>query len=745
MGSVVIGTAVGLAAKFVISLLTPKPKDDGGDIDNSTQKSEYGFPISKPYGNFRFNGFNIFWAPPLRIQKTKQGKGGGGGGEKTEVFGTFACGFLDGLIIRYRRIWLNGRIVYNNDGVTETFDPIITDKLHLFLGSDTQLKSSVIVGVEGSDIPAFTNRAYVVFDDINLKEFSNRLPKVDIEVIQASSPTVASVVEDIINRADLPSGNLNIEGAGTLIGFQIKQNGETYKSVLEDLQKTFFLIYSSSNGKINILKQERPDSPSIINTEDMGVGSTESDPKDLFIEKRLRQTDLATYIQINYKNFDNDFNPGNQIAQIITDSPHINEINYTTDVVFQDGTVNVIAKTTLYQNYFQRRRFDEIELLPYYLFLEPGGLIQFDSRNQTIVAQIEKLDIGADYSIKLDSIFYFNAAFDYGATSGINPGYTETETVFTPGDGVPIQVDLPRIDDTEPEIGAYTGITLAVAGSDWDIGLYYASKTSGGDEFIYETPNLLSYGETTQTLGEASQFAIDTTHTFEVVLTTGVLNTITEAEFLSYGNVALVGDEIIAFRDATLTAPNTYDVSYLLRGLWGTEAEIDNHTATDRFLVLSDNLPVRVELTTGDFGSTYFLKAVHENKDPIAASEFTSNFTGNCVQPFPPVLPKLVGTTGALIIRWTRRNRTNAQWNDLVDVPMTEAEELYDLEIRNGVTIVRTLTGLISPEYTYTDADQITDFGSTQTQLDFTVYQISALVNRGKPLVADNIIITEYE
>jgi hypothetical protein len=70
-------------------------------------------------------------------------------------------------------------------------------------------------------------------------------------------------------------------------------------------------------------------------------------------------------------------------------------------------------------------------------------------------------------------------------------------------------------------------------------------------------------------------------------------------------------------------------------------------------------------------------------------------------------------------------------WTSGTSIPLSEVSEEYEVEIMNGSTVVRTVTGLTSPAYTYSAANQTTDFGSGQTTLTFRVYQISDAVGRG--------------
>ena len=67
----------------------------------------------------------------------------------------------------------------------------------------------------------------------------------------------------------------------------------------------------------------------------------------------------------------------------------------------------------------------------------------------------------------------------------------------------------------------------------------------------------------------------------------------------------------------------------------------------------------------------------------------------------------------------------------MVDVPLNEASEAYDVDVLDGAgQVVRTLYST-SPSITYTAADQTTDFGAPQSALDIAVHQLSAAVGRG--------------
>lgn len=77
-----------------------------------------------------------------------------------------------------------------------------------------------------------------------------------------------------------------------------------------------------------------------------------------------------------------------------------------------------------------------------------------------------------------------------------------------------------------------------------------------------------------------------------------------------------------------------------------------------------------------------------------------------------------------LTISWKRRTRIGGEMRDLSDVPLSEISEGYEVDILgNAGAVVRTLTAT-SQSVVYTDAQQNTDFGASQTFVDANIYQM---------------------
>jgi len=120
-----------------------------------------------------------------------------------------------------------------------------------------------------------------------------------------------------------------------------------------------------------------------------------------------------------------------------------------------------------------------------------------------------------------------------------------------------------------------------------------------------------------------------------------------------------------------------------------------------------------------------------------ATAEQDFIYAARALKPYSPV--HIVGsrnTGGDLTINWRRRTRIGGDWRDAVDIPLSEESERYEVDIMQGVTLKRTITGLTSPTTIYTAAQQVTDFGSAQSSVLVNVYQLSAAVGRGNAGIA---------
>ena len=196
MGGQLIGTVVGAVIGFVITggnplgaqigamvggmvggYLDPQKQEGPRLTDLKTQRSAYGASIPRFYGTVRAAG-NVIWQTDLIEHESKSG-GKGGGTEVTEY--TYSCSFAillgAGPILGIRRIWADGRLL------SETGEPSEALPFVLYLGTEDQMPDPTIEASEGAgEVPAHRGYAYIVFTNMALADYYNRIPQFEFEI-----------------------------------------------------------------------------------------------------------------------------------------------------------------------------------------------------------------------------------------------------------------------------------------------------------------------------------------------------------------------------------------------------------------------------------------------------------------------------------------------------------------------------------------------------------------------------------
>ena len=177
-----IGSTIGsVVDSWIVSSLAPAQKIEGQRLDSLriTSATE-GAIIPRLYGRMRIGG-NIIWATDFReeTKTTTQGGGKGGGGGRVRTteylyYASFAVALCEGPITGIGRIWADGKPL-DMTGITWRWYP----------GSETQTADPFIAARMGAaNTPAYRGTAYVVFEELPLATYGNRLPQLSFEVFR---------------------------------------------------------------------------------------------------------------------------------------------------------------------------------------------------------------------------------------------------------------------------------------------------------------------------------------------------------------------------------------------------------------------------------------------------------------------------------------------------------------------------------------------------------------------------------
>ncbi|MBW6505587.1 MAG: glycoside hydrolase/phage tail family protein [Rhodobacteraceae bacterium] len=193
LSGAVIGRAVGATLGRVIDqrlLGQGSAAVEVGRIDRFriTGASE-GAAVGRVWGRMRLPG-QVIWATRFAETATRSGGGKGAPRPATTQYSysiSLAIAVCEGEITRIGRVWADGA-------------EVATEKLNMrvYTGTQTQQADPKIEVVEGAGMaPAYRGIAYVVFEDLPLAEFGNRVPQFNFEVMRPAQGPMIDTVPDL--------------------------------------------------------------------------------------------------------------------------------------------------------------------------------------------------------------------------------------------------------------------------------------------------------------------------------------------------------------------------------------------------------------------------------------------------------------------------------------------------------------------------------------------------------------------
>lgn len=196
-----IGIKVGLTA---LSMgLQMMNKIEGPRLDSlDVTTADFGTPLDYFWGKKRLEGCPIFWAEKLREKKSTS-KTKGGKYSQYKYFGTFGVIIADHAIDSVSRIWMDKHLVYDVtkpgpiSALGGIFSGLGNAPVKLTRGRNMRIYDGTQVAPDprmeawcedryGADsCPAYKDVSYIVFEDLPLEKFGNRIPQITVEAISA--------------------------------------------------------------------------------------------------------------------------------------------------------------------------------------------------------------------------------------------------------------------------------------------------------------------------------------------------------------------------------------------------------------------------------------------------------------------------------------------------------------------------------------------------------------------------------
>ena len=452
---------------------------------------------------------------------------------------------------------------------------------------------------------------------------------------------------------------------------------------------------------------------------------------------REMDTVLPNRVNVTYLDYSREYDQNEQYAQRMTKET-VNVTSLDLAVVMTATEAAQTAEVLLYMYWLERNDIS-FSLPPTYNQLEPGDVVTINANEGTY--QVRLTEITYTQEGRLECKGKYSSAATYTSSAVGGDGTAPDQTLAPAGNTEMVLLDVPCLLDsynTPGYIAALTGYS-----SGWPGGVLYRSDDDGQTWTSlqgFESPGS-EVGYAMGTMGSGRTDIFDTVNSLQVALIQGSFSSETELNVLNGVNWFAYGVEgrweIIGVKTCLLQSDGTYIFRDFLRGRKGTEWAMTSHVAGDTVVLLDSNSVAFITVNSSVINISRQYKGVTSNQamDEVDGTNYT--YKGVNLECLSPIyLNGNRSNANNWVLTWVRRSRIDNEWRDYVDVSIGETAEQYVVEFYDSTyaTLKHTSATLTTPTYTYSSAQQVTDFGSNQTTLYCKIYQLSSVVGRGYPL-----------
>jgi hypothetical protein len=552
-----------------------------------------------------------------------------------------------------------------------------------------------------------------------------------LSYINVADATLPRIIDEICSIFSfVPDTSLL---ANEPISFRVL-NQTPRRNILEQLSLIYGFSMVASGNTLHFIPWDTP-SVKTITLDDMGYGMSDNEVSRYNVE-RIGGVDLPRRVELTYNDRDISYQDSIAAYEVIGyDEGVVLSVIIPFIITFEEA--QKIAERILELAHLEATKFTYNLSFAEHMELEPGDTIETPIGKH----RIESIRVTNDGIMELsavDASFIGEMSIPSGA--GIETLPTDQNPASVVGYSNAIILDLPPLNSNDKELRLCAGLH-GYGTSNWPGATIYESLDGVTYNQIARTAKSVTFGKVTTPLINPPAFRIfDDVNTIIVELKTGTLQNATDNElYIGEVNHAMIGKEMIAFGSATLITEingiKTYHLTHILRGLQGTEYWIGKHLNTELFVLIDDSL-IKLPYSVDERGHERLYKIVTDG-----SSEAKGN-TQRVVPGGTNLVPWLVGNRKCInlgastdwLITWDERSRFSA--DELQDYQ----DSKHDFDFGgwvvtildpNDETIRKGIYHTYKPNFTYSTAKQINDFGSVQTCLSIKVYALSTIVGGG--------------
>ena len=295
-----------------------------------------------------------------------------------------------------------------------------------------------------------------------------------------------------------------------------------------------------------------------------------------------------------------------------------------------------------------------------YLKYDPSDVVTITTDTATHHARLTEVRIGADFTIDASGVT--EKASAYVSTKLGSRGDTPLQTVTDGTPAYPIVVNTPLLRDVDYDTSGKS-MCYVTAGTH---ALSFGGAMLYVDDGIEPTPignvdketvtgtalTALPYTTAYESTDEKTVLKVRLTNAEDE------LESVTQLDMLNYDlNAALVGKEIIQFRDAVQQTDGSWWLTGLRRARRGTNYALKGHTVGEDFVLLDEKALAVFSRTSEAYVTTRAFRAVPDGIDFDDSVEVFADLQPRDLMPYTPEDVKITDDGSDVTITMQRRSR----------------------------------------------------------------------------------------
>lgn len=524
------------------------------------------------------------------------------------------------------------------------------------------------------------------------------LVSVTLGRIEAGSKTVGAVISDLCQAAGLDGAEVSASALSSAIEGYLVDEASTAEEALGPLLEVYRVGVAETGGVLSF-RSLAPVSPAAIDEDDLGAG--EEAAAELFTEEAESTYEIPRAVEVSYITRDRDYSEGVQRWQRRADIfPGQTETGFTAPLVLSADSARQLAQVIALSAERESLRY-ALALPPKHLRVDPLDALSFPVDGATEVVRVESVEIGADRNLRIAAVRADASTYASVLEGAEAPASEQDIIVSAPTVGVVL--DLPCLRDMDDAPGLYWAAGPFGPGR-WQ-GAQLQRSADGGATFagvlVTSAESTIASAETALQTPSSSGGTVDTTSLLQAIVLSGGFESATLAELLEdrHKNLLAVGSpengwELVQYKTVTDFGGGRVQISGFLRGRFGTEHAQSSHQPGEMVVECSPAKLRRLVLTEGEIGTEGLYRSSTLPAPSTAASTLALSFEAVCLRPWSPVSLSAYQDPGAVkdvILLWLRRTRVGGGLVELVDAPVGDAIESYEIEIMDGITVKRTI------------------------------------------------------